>query len=289
MKNIRFPGTNIFRYHNDAYMVNNHYISAIAPFTKTTVCSIRNIPVQKHYYPYNKNNRENTLDESLFSLKNIQVESINPLPFDFEKKWTQFSLDETIQKFSTVPLKLYRQNIYCNDLNNIFNKTEVCVSGKSLYNIPVFCANSIKYQMERTVGATIYKDGDEIPVMSPQTLPIMSVSTSSNYSSDYLCDKDSSSGVYLERHCTPHIHRPENELSGGAIILARECLLEDVNSDEYSFELFAVKIPPKHTLLIPPFTWHNDCFLSGNYQVGYAVASSFETLVLLTRSGFVKG
>lgn len=103
--------------------------------------------------------------------------------------------------------------------------------------------------------------------MSPQTLPIMSVSTSSNYSSDYLCNKDSSYGVYLERHCTPHIHRPENELSGGAIILARECLIEDVNSDEYSFELFAVKIPPKHTLLIPPFSWHNDCFLSGNYYI----------------------
>lgn len=202
---------------------------------------------------------------------------------------TRFNLVESIQKFSTVPLNLYKQNIYCEDSNNIFNKTELCVSEKYFYDIPVYCAKANKFRLENMFGVSIYEDGEEIPVMSPETLPVMSVSTSPNYASDYLCNKDSTSGVYLERHCTPHLHRPVNELSGGAIILARELEKEDVNSDKYSFEVFAVKVPENHTLLIPPFTWHNDCFLFGTYQVGYAVASSFETLVLMTRPGFVRG
>jgi hypothetical protein len=266
-------------------MVSNHYISAILRFSNAVVCPFRNILVVDTN-THNTNLCEMLQDESVVSLDDICSQRTPPIRTVAVDQWTTLHLEEGSTEFSPVALTLYRQRLVCGDPNNIFSKTEVGVTDRGFYCVPVYCALDVEVFMSDMLGVTIHKDGESIPVMSSQILPVISVSTSPNYASGYL--HGGNYGVYLERHSTPHIHRPSDCSSGGAIVLAKETLLQVGEYATHSLQLFGVRIPHKHTLLIPPSVWHNDCYLSGTYQVGYTVSKSFETVALAHRLGFVQ-
>ena len=288
----RFPGTRIFRYRRGEYMVANHYLSSIAPFTSATVCPFRNAPVATATSPHRDSHwsQRHKAPPSWSPPPQVSHPKLLPNTHASVDQWTKFELFDDHGDFSPTALGLYRQQMSRSGGDNIFGDTEVGVTDKAFYSVPTYCACCIQDVMQNLLGVALYADGEDIPVMSPQTLPVMSVSTSPAYAASYLCSQDSGTGVYLERHSTPHLHRPSDAHAGGAVVLAREVLLEVHGAFiKHTFELFGVQIPPRHTLLIPPSTWHNDCFLSGTYQVGYAVATSFETIALATRLGSVRG
>lgn len=286
MNILRFPVNTIFRRYKGDYMVRNHYISDIHSFSSALFCPIRNTLVPK--FSSHKNKEKCNKVHKVNHIRSIYKK----LPASNAKVnvWTNFFLYESKEnsKFS-IPLVIYRNNFVCDDRNNIFEKTEVGITEKNMYRVPVHCALQIKNVLFKLLGVTIHKDGEDIPVIPQKTLHILSVSISRKYGSNYLCGSESGTGIYLERHCTPHLYRPNSVLSGGAVIMAKEVSFCDNGCIKHSFELFAVKIPENHTLLIPPFTWHNDCFLYGTYQVGYGIASSYETISLATRLGFIRG
>lgn len=112
-----------------------------------------------------------------------------------------------------------------------------------------------------------------------EDMAMFQVNISLGYVDDYIMDNNR--GLYLEYFNTYHIHIPTSELCRGYIILAK-------NTSPDVYELSAIKIPYGKALVIPPNVIHNDCFLSGDYNIVYGKAKKYSTAILKNCGELVK-
>lgn len=114
---------------------------------------------------------------------------------------------------------------------------------------------------------------------SKEDMAMYKVNITLGYVDDYIMDNER--GLYLEYFNTYHIHIPTNDLCTGYIILAK-------NISPEVYELSAIKIPYGKALVIPPNVIHNDCFLSGDYNIVYGKAKKYSTAILKNCGELVK-
>lgn len=283
----RFPGTEVFRRNADTFMVSNGFVSAIEPSHAAVFCPLRGCLVQASSCRVGPKRNCPTLT---FPAEPLLPSSVpeDQVCWDKGLKWTEMELVEHLsasqQNFqpARVAVKRSRYSPAGVGRDNILGSTEVGFTAEAGLLVPVFCPLEYGPQIFQATGVRAIPDGETIPCYSPEPFPVISVTVAPRYAQDYLLSPSSlSSGVYLERHCTPHLHRPVSASSCGAVVIAREIYLSVSETGcEHLFDIFAVSVPSGYTLFTPAMTWHNDCFLQGSFEVGYAVASSNETLVL---------
>lgn len=278
MRGYRFPNTAIFRRFGLEAMVNNMYLTLIPPQSYVSFCNIRQHLV---YLPRMSIYRQYTLGESKV------INNMNKKYFTCSTDkfiWVKFNffegLDNTHIQFKE--LKLHRKNVFLrNNSDNIFSQTEIGFCRKLIVSIPSFSLLKVKESVMNIFCGKLVKDGIPFYLKSDVSLPIMKVYITSKFAEKHLCSS-SGTGIYLERHSTHHLHRPCNSKSGGYLVLGKEvCSSNKNNTIEQTFELVALSIPYGYTFITPPWVWHNDCFLSGDYEVAYTPDASAETLSLL--------
>lgn len=110
-------------------------------------------------------------------------------------------------------------------------------------------------------------------------LPAFNMSVGKHYPEQYLKVPSLGGGAYLERHNLPHLHIPQDENSGGYLMLGKF-----LDEDETEMAVTAFKIPLGCGIYTKPNTLHQDAFLTGNLEVVYANASDFQTSFLYTKA-----
>lgn len=121
-------------------------------------------------------------------------------------------------------------------------------------------------------GAKLLTIGDVIEFDTPCSLPVTVMEIGDEYVDNYIMTK--AGGVYLELHDRPHFHMPVNHNCGGYLILGRQ-------EGKYQYVLSAFEIPFGSAIYTSPYVIHNDCFLTGEYQVVYSVTNRYSTVRVL--------
>lgn len=120
-----------------------------------------------------------------------------------------------------------------------------------------------------------------IPCAIDNRYPIASchVSVGHRYVPDYLLA--SGSGVYIEQHEMPHVHRPMCLQSKGWMLYAKP-LKETVDSGSLPSALtfLFLKVPFGTYVVTKPWAWHADCFLVGAWEVLYSSDGQSQTFNL---------
>ena len=159
-----------------------------------------------------------------------------------------------------------------NDKNtkaNILGDMNILNLSETFINIPIIETSTENLNL---FGVTLLKMGDLIKFDTPKLLPIIKMRIGKNYSKGYLLDKNFGGGAYLESHDTPHFHMPSNPNSNGYYILAIK-----KNSSYY---LGAFKIPYNYAIYTPPWIYHCDAFLKGEYLVVYGITNNYTPRLL---------
>lgn len=140
-------------------------------------------------------------------------------------------------------------------------------------------------------GARLCKEGDTIqyetrPFSEESDLAITQMSIGEDYAKGYLLQKTGGGGAYLETHYTPHFHRPLSAMSGGYYILAKYIphRRQDNSHDlsKFSYHITAFSIPEGYAVYTPPYILHCDGFLTGDYEVVYGIAATYQTYSLVS-------
>lgn len=120
-------------------------------------------------------------------------------------------------------------------------------------------------------GCKLVKHFDIISFDTPKPIPQCYVEIGKKYVEGYIYGKEK--GVYLEWHNTPHFHMPLNKEAGGYLVIGKK-------TKENEFELTAFNIPYGYGVYMPPYTIHNDLFLTGKYLVCYTTTDHYSTVVI---------
>ncbi|WP_424947780.1 hypothetical protein [Candidatus Spongiihabitans sp.] len=123
--------------------------------------------------------------------------------------------------------------------------------------------------------ASLFKNGDPFVFECCKNLPVSEMHIGESYVAGYIMDPLAGGGVYLEHHNTPHFHMPKNADAGGYLVLGKR------RDDDYQVSAF--KIPFGYGIYTAPHILHNDCFLTGKYNVVYNVAENYATAILKTK------
>lgn len=169
------------------------------------------------------------------------------------------------------------------------------------------CSPSVIAELEQVFGFRFFADAQSATVDLQNPYPFASsmVTVGPKYVKEYLLD--SGSGVYLEQHEMPHIHRPMNSNAAGWMLLAEKQIspsaslsvpfchssssdLEESGKQEPgrsrpdlpAFRCAFFRIPNGACFYTAPLTWHADCFLTGQWEVLYSAEGQNNTLALFT-------
>lgn len=281
----RFAQVQIFRRSGIEAMVSNKFLSLIPAVSFACFC-----PLRQHLSPVIKSKQHHKFRNKAFDHPTDNLPKIN---CDVEA-WVKFQMaplnhfsPSSDLKFADVTV--YRNRLFfSNNEDNIFFHTEIGVCDKPLVLVPTFSLLQVKNSVLQLFGGQLIKDGNAFFVDSEVDLPVMDVYLTPEFANKHLC-RVSGTGVYLERHSSPHIHRPQHHKSGGFLILAKEVAQVHNNSIvEQHFQLVALSIPFGYSFVTPPNVWHNDCFLSGDYEVAYTSDATAETISLASKIGWVQ-
>jgi hypothetical protein len=146
---------------------------------------------------------------------------------------------------------------------------------------------------EKTVafyGAKLLTIGDNILFDTEVPLPVTKMQIGNEYINSYIMSETGANGVYLEYHDRPHFHMPLNENATGYIILGKNdnfTKLPHKENNSQKYMLTAFKIPYDKAIYTPPYVFHNDCFLVGDYCVVYSITPNYSTVRFVSSCGTV--
>jgi hypothetical protein len=130
-------------------------------------------------------------------------------------------------------------------------------------NIPTINSDALWYY-----NTKLYNINDIISF--DEDLPLFEMEVGRNYVPEYIMKK--AGGVYLEEHTRPHFHMPLTKEAAGHIILGKHT--------QGGIHVSAFQIPFGKALFMPNNTIHNDCFLTGKYNVIYSKTPDYKTMLL---------
>jgi len=178
---------------------------------------------------------------------------------------------DTSHGFETNLRGIWSKSVSCeNDASNILGGLGEFISLDRELRVPVLsttAANLAKY------GAVLVLDGDYIQFESTESVPLTRMSIGPTYVADYIFSEGGANGAYLEYHDLPHFHQPLDTDAAGHLVLCHQ-------KNPLEFAVTAFKIPYGSAIYTPPGIIHNDCWLSGRYNVVYGCSTAYSTVRL---------
>ena len=252
----------------------------------------------KNQFVKQVNHKNKTSNLSLLQIKKSEV-VLNPL-----KEWSLIKNNIQRYKINFVPSK-YTERTRIQILGftpildiknktdmqggeaNIFDKCFIGVMGlkdkwklsrKILHvDIPVVNLENISLTeltfLQNKYGFKYFSYDKNININLGNPYPIFStvVTIGEKYVSEYLFGNDY--GIYIEQHEMPHVHRPMTETSKGYMLYGKK-------NDNQTFEFIFVDVGNKGWIYTHPYSWHADCYLTGQWEVMYSPSGDNCTLTL---------
>ncbi len=151
--------------------------------------------------------------------------------------------------------------------NNILGSSDLFIYNNN-FEIPEVITNQATLNF---YGCKLIKSGDIFNLQNNKPMPLFEITVGSDYVQNYLLQENLGNGFYIESHNTPHYHQPLNSDSTGHIILAKRF--------ENQLIMSKFKIPLGFGLYTPPYVYHSDAYLVGNYNVIYNKADDYQTFM----------
>ncbi len=151
--------------------------------------------------------------------------------------------------------------------NNILGTSDLFIYNND-FEIPEVITNQATLNF---YGAHLIRSGEIFNLENNKPMPLFEITVGPNYVSTYLLQENLGNGFYIESHDTPHYHQPLNENSSGYMILGKRF------EDQLIMSKF--KIPYGCGLYTPPYVYHSDAYLVGDYNVIYNKADNYKTFM----------
>lgn len=151
--------------------------------------------------------------------------------------------------------------------NNILGSSDLFIYNNN-FEIPEVLTNQATLNF---YGCKLIKSGDVFNLQNNKPMPLFKITVGPEYVKNYLLQENLGNGFYIESHDTPHYHQPLNSNSAGHIILAKRF--------ENQLIMSKFKIPFGHGLYTPPYVYHSDAYLIGDYNVIYNKADDYQTFM----------
>jgi hypothetical protein len=151
--------------------------------------------------------------------------------------------------------------------NNILGSSDLFIYNDN-FEIPEVLTNQATLNF---YGCKLIKSGDVFNLQNNKPMPLFEITVGPEYVQNYLLQENLGNGFYIESHNTPHFHQPLNSNSAGYIILAKRF--------ENQLIMSKFKIPLGHGLYTPPYVYHSDAYLIGDYNVIYNKADDYKTFM----------
>lgn len=252
--------------------------------SKKEIIDTINIIYPNINYIFNNNNLtitdKNNFKNNIIKKPNITVieglwnnsKIIKSISTDNLNKKINSKFDDDFFNFSDLEEEDYyyeednNKNTFSNILgdNNLFN----CSNTTYYFKPQVATKELLSYY-----NCKLISPNDTIFFESNENMLLATIDTSFNYVEDYLLQEKYGGGIYLEYHNLPHFYFPNDELSEGYIIIGKK-------RSQNKYELSAFSIPYNYGIYIPPNVIHNDCYLTGEYNVCYGKSNNFSTAIL---------
>lgn len=143
------------------------------------------------------------------------------------------------------------------------------LEGTETVTVPIVPANDADLSFYR---ARLITPASIVNFETHEHLPLTEVSVGKDYVEHYIAETELGGGEYVEYHDQPHFWAPQNEQSGGHILLGRQA------GADYYFTGF--HIPFGSGVYLSPYTLHSDAYLLGDYLVVYALSGHYSTVLL---------
>ena len=170
--------------------------------------------------------------------------------------------------------KIVNNIINTNETNNILGTNKYFICNEKIINIKISDLNKNlinKFKIKILTEKNIIFNLD-----NPTNTYMFLMDIGVNYVKDYLLVKDLGDGFYLETHDLPHYYWALEDEPKGYFIIGEKI------SNGFSF--YAFKIPPKTGIYIPPFVYHSDAFLVGQYKVIYSNTPNYSTYLIVDKN-----
>lgn len=155
------------------------------------------------------------------------------------------------------------------DANILGGVGQLILEGTGTVTVPIVPANEADLAFYR---AQLISPASIVNFATHENLPLTEVSIGKDYVEHYLAETELGGGEYIEYHDQPHFWAPQNEQSGGHILLGRQA------GADYYFTGF--HIPFGSGVYLSPYTLHSDAYLLGDYLVVYALSGHYSTVLL---------
>lgn len=159
--------------------------------------------------------------------------------------------------------------------SNIFDKTSTFICDEQKIKIPIVNATN---ENMAYYNCLLVNFNDIFIFSSHRTRPytLFEMFIGRDYVKNYIMQQNFGGGVYLEYHDNPHFHAPSNKSTGGFLTVGKK------NSNR--LEITGFRIPYGKGVYMPGGVYHNDCFLTGFWNVIYDDSNNYLTGILKTKS-----
>jgi hypothetical protein len=160
--------------------------------------------------------------------------------------------------------------------SNIFNKTSTFVCNQQKIKIPIINAS---HETLAYYNCLLLNFTDIFIFNSSYTKPhtLFEMFIGKDYVKNYIMQENYGGGIYLEYHDNPHFHAPSNNKSAGFLTLGKK-------TESNKIEITGFRIPYGRGVFMPEGVYHNDCFLTGHWNVIYDNSNNYLTGLLKTKS-----
>lgn len=203
------------------------------------------------------------------SIEIDEINAANVFPFT-----SQVVLDFNTNSVAPNNIGKKRNSRECFDKRIIDTCQEVSVKISEV-DVSVLSKNEL-CQLQKKFGFVYYRECKDCVIELHNQYPICStvVTVGKQYVKEFLIQNGH--GVYIEQHSMPHVHRPLNDDSKG-------CMLYGTTIDR-NMQFVFLKIPLGSCVYTKPYSWHADCYLSGQWEVLYSTEGLNNTLSIWSQN-----
>lgn len=170
-----------------------------------------------------------------------------------------------------------------NNNNNILGLNNILNIDKSILYIPV---NETTSEKLGYYNCYLLENNDIFRLNAKYNVGLFRMSIGNKYLENYLLESDYGNGFYIEYHDQPHYYNfidnnnikksNLNNNNKGYLVLGKK-----ING---YYLLSAFEVPKNKGIYIPPYVYHCDGCLKGNYNVIYSITDNYKTFLIKNNS-----
>lgn len=188
------------------------------------------------------------------------------------------SLPKNVVKPESIKIQYDENNTKLNNCksSNIFDKTSTFNCDQSKIKIPIINAS---HETLAYYNCLLLNFTDIFIFNSNRNNPftLFEMFIGKDYVKNYIMQENLGGGIYLEYHDNPHFHAPSTKSSAGFLTLGKK-------TEENNIEITGFRVPYGRGIFMPGGVYHNDCFLTGHWNVIYDDSNNYLTGLLKTKS-----